>query len=69
METCDDCGREYPWHARHVAVMPRPSDPSELVAVLAFCPPCGRKGSHPTPATLEREIEAGKHPGIAFLTA
>lgn len=67
--TCDNCNAEYPFHARHVATMVRPSDPSELVAVLAFCPPCGRRANLPTPAQIEREVEAGQHPGIAFVSA
>lgn len=69
MPTCGACHRPYPWDARHVAVMSRPTDPTELCAILATCPPCGREMSLPTPATLEREIAEGKHPGIAFLTA
>jgi hypothetical protein len=66
--TCDTCGVTFATSERHVAIQPRPSDPSELCAVMWACPPCGRELGWPTPEDVEADLEAGKLPGIAFLS-
>lgn len=42
---CDSCGEIFPKNDRFPAMLQRPSNPSEMVAVLWFCPACG-KASH-----------------------
>lgn len=38
--TCDICDKEFPPQDRRYVIQPRPSDPTELVAVMWTCPTC-----------------------------
>lgn len=68
MTECDFCFAQFPEHERTVAATPRPSDPSELCAVMWGCGKCEHSKELPTPAALERQLEAGELEGIAFLS-
>jgi hypothetical protein len=72
---CDYCEAEFPMQDRWVAAMRRPSDPSELVAVMWACPPCGEANGLQSPEVIdaiERGIEDGEavpgYEGIYFIT-
>lgn len=54
-DECDLCGRHYNYAERHVAVLRRPSDPTELCSVMACCPECANHNDWPTPADLEHQ--------------
>jgi hypothetical protein len=41
--TCDFCDAETPFASRWAHLTPRPSDPTEVVATLWTCPPCGEQ--------------------------
>lgn len=68
MTTCDFCFTTFPAHERTVAAMTRPSDPTELCAVMWGCGECESSKDLPTPASLETQLEAGELEGIAFLS-
>lgn len=53
MFDCDYCGKNVPMETRWAAVLPRPSDPTELVAVLWTCGPCGAAGKLTSPQEIE----------------
>ena len=53
MFDCDYCGAEVPMQDRYVAAMPRPSDPTELCAVLWTCAPCGIAGGLTSPQDID----------------
>jgi hypothetical protein len=53
MFDCDYCDKPVPMQDRYVAATPRPSDPTELVAVLWTCGPCGRAGKLTSPQEIE----------------
>lgn len=66
--TCDDCGETFPTDLRHVVVQPRPSDPTDLCAILWMCTRCGVKGDLPTVPELESRLAAGQLGNIVTLT-
>ena len=68
MTTCDFCDAEFAEADRRVAHDRRPSDPTEVVALMWACPPCGTSLELPTPAELHRQLEAGELPGVLFIT-
>jgi predicted RNA-binding Zn-ribbon protein involved in translation (DUF1610 family) len=39
--SCDSCNAESPYRERYAHLTLRPSDPSELVAVMFLCSACG----------------------------
>lgn len=65
---CDLCDKPFPTEQRRVHYQPRPSDPTELVATMWACPRCAQGTDWPTPAQLSAEVEAGRHPGVLFVT-
>jgi hypothetical protein len=68
LSTCDFCNARFSTHARTIAAIPRPSDPSELCAVMWGCGECEHSRDLPTPAQLEEQLETGLLPGIAFIS-
>ena len=66
--TCDFCDETEHYGYRHVVPMVRPSDPTELVAIMWACRPCGFRDGLPSAEQLHREVEAGMHEGVAFVT-
>jgi predicted RNA-binding Zn-ribbon protein involved in translation (DUF1610 family) len=60
MDNCDECGKEFPIADRYVAVKERPSDPRELVAVMWFCPECGKEQGLQTAGQVTEAVEKGK---------
>lgn len=60
MATCDYCEVEFDLGDRHVAALPRPSDPSEIVAVMWACPSCGVTEKLPTAKAVIEAVESGK---------
>lgn len=51
---CDQCDQSAPMSARWAALTPRPSDPSEIVAVMWFCADCGQRWGADEVAEVER---------------
>jgi len=68
MTTCDFCFTTFPAHERTVVAMPRPSDPSELCAVMWGCGKCPNSKELPTPARIERMVANGELPGVIFVS-
>ena len=66
--TCDFCDTRFPVSERRVVALPRPSDPSELVAVMWGCGSCEHSRDLPTPVEIEQQVESGEREGIAFVT-
>ena len=65
---CDFCSAEFDIDTRRVAVQARPSDPTELVAILWGCGDC--KGSKELPtaeAVMTAVVDTGKWEGQPFL--
>ena len=60
MTYCDRCEIEFKMEERHVSALPRPSNPSEIVAVLWYCPECGKKDGLPTAKEIVEAVEEGK---------
>ena len=60
METCDFCGREYDVALRRVVAMPRPSDPTELVATMWGCGRCDESSHLPFASDLVHRVETGQ---------
>ena len=50
---CDFCQAQVPLKDKHYALQARPSDPSEIVAVMWGCPDCGKKHGLAGPAELK----------------
>lgn len=68
MVTCDVCETPYPWKDRMVGVDRPFNSPDELVAVMACCPNCGPNMGFETPEKIEEDVDAGKYPGILFVS-
>ena len=76
MTECDYCEAEFNHADRWVAALRRPSDPTELVAVMWACPPCGEANglTSPDQITAIEDGITGEGPavpgyeGIYFIT-
>jgi hypothetical protein len=73
---CDHCEQDAPINARWAALTPRPSDPSELVAVMWFCADCGPRWGADEVSEVERLFDEDLSSvwerwgaGVHFLTA
>jgi hypothetical protein len=57
MTGCDNCGEDFEVIDRHVNAHPRPSDPTDLVATLWFCPSCGEEAGWPTAEDILNAVD------------
>lgn len=57
---CDFCGQTETYSLRRVVALPRPSDPTELCAVMWGCGRCEFSGHLPTATELEAAVEDGR---------
>lgn len=60
MTECDFCGVWFDLEERHVAALPRPSYPLEIVAVMWACPSCGVTEKLPTAKAVIDAVESDK---------
>ena len=65
--TCDFCGIRFAMSERHVVVTPRPSDPTDLVAVMYGCGTCQESVTLPTARSVsETVLETGHWQGQPY---
>lgn len=75
MEHCDFCDGTFDMQDRRVVAQRRPSDPTEIVAVMWACPGCGDEHNLPTADALVNAVEERRESlgsidlkGIIFVT-
>jgi hypothetical protein len=60
MERCDCCQAEFKFSQRRVAATPRPSDPTEIVAVMWGCGICTETRGWPKATAIYDAVENGR---------
>jgi hypothetical protein len=63
---CDRCDRAIQYNERRIVAKPRPSDPTELVALSFLCEKCGF--DLPTAEQIWNLFEQGGYPNILFVS-